>query len=180
MSLSIYKIAVIQSTKILKLYVYFSSPWQSQSKLCPRCHPIENRIEQDGNVRLQWETWTLLISCINKDDLEVYTDYKQINEQKMIPLHYVTDLNRVNYQKKVCFWNLRIFLQISRFSLLALTFFDLQGLAGLLACIYVQTTIKRNDKLQTSIPARALHGVTLSGKLPPYSIFLPVHHCSLM
>ena len=26
-------------------------------------------------------------SCINNDDLEVYTDYKQINEQKMIPLH---------------------------------------------------------------------------------------------
>ena len=43
------------------------------------------------------------ISCINKDDLEVYTDYKQINEQKMIPLHYVTGLNRVNNQKKVFF-----------------------------------------------------------------------------
>ena len=44
------------------------------------------------------------ISCINKDDLEVYTDYyKQINEQKMIPLHYVTDLNRVNNQKKAFF-----------------------------------------------------------------------------
>ena len=43
------------------------------------------------------------ISSINKDDLEVYTDYKQINEQKMIPLHYVTDLNRVNNQKKVFF-----------------------------------------------------------------------------
>ena len=47
-----------------------------------------------------------------------------------------------------------------------------------LACIYVQTTIKRNNKLQTSIPIWALHGVTLSGKLPPYSNFLPVHHCS--
>ena len=43
------------------------------------------------------------ISCINKDDLEVYTDYKQIKEQKMIPLHYVTDLNKVNNQKKVFF-----------------------------------------------------------------------------
>ena len=43
------------------------------------------------------------ISCINEDDLEVYTDYKQINEQKMIPLHYVTDLNRVNNQTKVFF-----------------------------------------------------------------------------
>ena len=48
------------------------------------------------------------ISYINKDDLEVYTDYKQINEQKMIPLHYVTDLNRFNNQKKV-------FFEISRF-----------------------------------------------------------------
>ena len=43
------------------------------------------------------------ISWINKDDLEVYIDYKQINEQKMIPLHYVTDLNKVNNQKKVFF-----------------------------------------------------------------------------
>ena len=42
----------------------------------------------------------------------------------MIPLHYVTDLNRVNNQKKV-------FFEITRFFLLALTFFDLQGLAGL-------------------------------------------------
>ena len=65
------------------------------------------------------------ISCINKDELEVYTDYKQINEHKMIPLHYVTDLNRVNNQKKVFFKNLTIFL-------LALAFFDLQGLAGLI------------------------------------------------
>ena len=47
------------------------------------------------------------ISCINEDDLEVYTDYKQINEQKMIPLHYVTDLNRGNNQK--------VFLEISRY-----------------------------------------------------------------
>ena len=43
------------------------------------------------------------ISGINKDDLEVYTDYKQTNEQKMIPLHYVTDLKKVNNQKKVFF-----------------------------------------------------------------------------
>ena len=54
------------------------------------------------------------ISWINKDDLEVYIDYKQINEQKMIPLHYVTDLNKVNNQKKV-------FFAISRF------FFYFQG-----------------------------------------------------
>ena len=44
----------------------------------------------------------------------------------MIPLHYVTDLNRVNNQK--------VFFEISRFFLLALTFFDLQGLAGLVLC----------------------------------------------
>ena len=64
------------------------------------------------------------ISCINKDDLVVYTDYKQTNEQKMIHLHYVTDLKKVNNQKKV-------FFAISQFFLLPLTFFDLQGLAGL-------------------------------------------------
>ena len=61
---------------------------------------------QEGNVRLRMRNTD--ISCINKDDLEVYTDYKQINEQKMIPFHYVTDLIKVNNQKKV-------FFAISRF-----------------------------------------------------------------
>ena len=71
------------------------------------------------------------ISCINKDDLEVYTGYKQTNEQKMIPLHYVTDLKKVNNQKMVFFAISRFFCKSHDFFLLALTFFDLQGLAGL-------------------------------------------------
>ena len=73
------------------------------------------------------------ISCINKDNLEVYTDYKQINGQKMIPLHYMylTYLNWVNNPKKVFFEILHFFCKSHDFFLLALTFFDLQGLAGL-------------------------------------------------
>ena len=73
------------------------------------------------------------ISCINKDNLEVYTDYKQINGQKMIPLHYMylTYLNWVNNPKKVFFEISHFFCKSHDFFLLALTFFDLQGLAGL-------------------------------------------------
>ena len=55
------------------------------------------------------------ISCINKDDLEVYTDYKQTNGQKMIPLHYVTDLKKVNNQKKVFFEISRLFCKSDDF-----------------------------------------------------------------
>ena len=77
------------------------------------------------------------ISCINKDDLEVYTIYKQINEQKMIPLHYVMDLNRINNQRKVFFLEIsQYFCKSHDFFLLALTFFDLHGLAGLWSSLY--------------------------------------------
>ena len=64
---------------------------------------------QEGNVCFTMRNTD--ISCINKDDLEVYTDYEPVNEEKMIPLHYVTDLNKVNNQKKShnIFANLTIF-----------------------------------------------------------------------
>ena len=82
-----------------KLYIYFSWLWQSQSELCPSMPPDRKSYRASRSVSGQ----TLL-------------GFKQINKQKMIPLHYVTDLNRVNNQKKV-------FFEISRFFCKAHDFF---------------------------------------------------------